>query len=327
MGERVLALMGPTASGKTALAEHLAERFDAELISVDSALVYRGLSIGAAKPDYPHHLIHIRDPEDPYTAADFARDAQQCIDEIRARGRRPILVGGSMLYFRALIQGLDEIPAIDPAIRAEIEAEAQQFGWPTLHQQLSEVDLETAGRLHPNHSQRICRALEVYRGTGTPLSEWQQGNVTSVSDDYECIALCPADRAVLHARIATRLDTMFDQGLVAEVTGLYEQENLHTDLPAIRAVGYRQVWAYLDGNVDLDECREKALAATRQLAKRQLTWLRSWPDLTWVWTDAAGRLAPQADSAADPDDVNNLGGSSYLDGVWRARIEEVIRNF
>ena len=327
MGERVLALMGPTASGKTALAEQLAERFDAELISVDSALVYRGLSIGAAKPEYPHHLIHIRDPDDPYTAADFARDAQQCIDEIRARGRRPILVGGSMLYFRALIQGLDEIPAIDPAVRAEIEAEAQRSGWPALHQQLSEVDPETAGRLHPNHSQRICRALEVYRGTGTPLSEWQQGNVTSVSDDYECIALCPVDRAVLHARIATRLDAMFDQGLVAEVTRLYEQENLHTGLPAIRAVGYRQVWAYLDDNVDLDECREKALAATRQLAKRQLTWLRSWPDLTWVWTDAAGRLAPQDGSAADPDDVSSLGGSSPLEGVWRERIEEVIRNF
>ena len=327
MDERVLALMGPTASGKTALAEHLAERFDAELISVDSALVYRGLSIGAAKPDYPHHLLHIRDPEDPYTAADFARDAQQFIDEIRARGRRPILVGGSMLYFRALIQGLDEIPAIDPAVRAEIEAEAQRSGWPALHQQLNEIDPETAGRLHPNHSQRICRALEVYRGTGTPLSGWQQGNLTSASDDYECIALCPADRAALHARIATRLDTMFDQGLVAEVTGLYQQENLHTDLRAIRAVGYRQVWEYLDGNVNLDECREKALAATRQLAKRQLTWLRSWPDLTWVWTDVAGRLAPQADLAADPDDVKNRAGPSPLEGVWRARIEEVIRNF
>ena len=327
MGERVLALMGPTASGKTALAERLAERFDAELISVDSALVYRGLSIGAAKPDYPHHLIHIRDPDDPYTAADFARDAQQCIEEIRARGRRPILVGGSMLYFRALIQGLDEIPAIDPAIRADIEAEAQRSGWPALHQQLNEVDPETAGRLHPNHSQRICRALEVYRGTGTPLSEWQQGNVASASDDYECIALCPADRALLHARIATRLDAMFDQGLVAEVTRLYAQENLHTDLPAIRAVGYRQVWAHLDGDGDLAECRERALAATRQLAKRQLTWLRSWPDLTWIWTDAAGRLVPQTDSATDTDDVSNLGGSSSLEGVWRARIEEVIRNF
>jgi tRNA dimethylallyltransferase len=327
MDERVLALMGPTASGKTALAEHLAERFDAELISVDSALVYRGLSIGAAKPDFPHHLIHIRDPEDPYTAADFARDAQQCIDEIRARGRRPILVGGSMLYFRALIQGLDEIPAIDPAIRAEIEAEAQQFGWPALHQQLSEIDPDTAGRLHPNHSQRICRALEVYRGTGTPLSEWQQGNLTSASDDYECIALCPEDRAVLHARIAKRLDAMFDQGLVAEVTRLYEQENLHTGLPAIRAVGYRQVWAYLDDNVDLDECREKALAATRQLAKRQLTWLRSWPDLTWVLTDSAGGVVQNATQPVGSEGGRKIPTPTTSAGLWEGRILSHLRNF
>ena len=245
MTEPVLALMGPTASGKSALAERLAERFDAELISVDSALVYRGLSIGAAKPDYPHHLVHIREPDDPYTAADFANDAKLCIDEIRGRGRRPILVGGSMLYFRALIQGLDGIPDIDPAIRADIEAEAQRAGWPALHQQLSEIDPETASRLHRNHSQRICRALEVYRGTGTPLSEWQQGNPAPVSDDYECIALCPEDRAVLHAQIASRLDAMFDEGLVAEVTRLFERKGLHTDLPAIRAVGYRQVWSCL----------------------------------------------------------------------------------
>ena len=247
MTEPVLALMGPTASGKSALAERLAERFDAELISVDSALVYRGLSIGAAKPDYPHHLVHIREPDDPYTAADFASDAKRCIDEIRGRGRRPILVGGSMLYFRALIQGFDDIPTIDPAIRADIEAEAQRSGWAALHQQLSEIDPETASRLHPNHSQRICRALEVHRGTGTPLSQWHQGNPTPASEDYECIALCPEDRAVLHSRIASRLDAMFDEGLVAEVTRLFEQQRLHTDLPAIRAVGYRQVWSYLEG--------------------------------------------------------------------------------
>ena len=327
MGERVLALMGPTASGKTALAEQLAERYDAELISVDSALVYRGLSIGAAKPDYPHHLIHIRDPDDPYTAADFARDAKQCIDEIRARGRRPILVGGSMLYFRALIQGFDEIPAIDSAIRADIEAEAQRSGWPALHQQLNEVDPETAGRLHPNHSQRICRALEVYRGTGTPLSDWQRGNLDSASDDYECISLCPEDRASLHARIVSRLDAMFEQGLVAEVTRLYEQESLHSDLPAIRAVGYRQVWAYLDGKSGLDECREKALFATRQLAKRQLTWLRGWPDLAWIWTDAEGCILPRADSVAAPRDLSNHERSGSVVGVWHARIQEVMRNF
>ena len=327
MSERVLALMGPTASGKSALAERLAERFDAELISVDSALVYRGLSIGAAKPDYPHHLVHIRNPDDPYTAADFATDAKQCIDEIRARGRRPILVGGSMLYFRALIQGLDEVPPIDPQVRARIEAEAKQVGWPAMHQQLAEVDPLTAERLHPNHSQRICRALEVYQGTGARLSDWQQGNTTSESDDYECISLCFEDRAALHARIASRLDAMFDQGLVAEVTRLYEQGKLHTDLPAIRAVGYRQVWAYLDGKSDLGECREKALFATRQLAKRQLTWLRSWPGLTWIWTDAEGHILPRADAAEAPRELSNDEGSGAVEGVWHTRIQELMRNF
>ena len=327
MTEPVLALMGPTASGKSALAERLAETFEGELISVDSALVYRGLSIGAAKPDYPHHLVHMREPHNPYTAADFATDAKQCIDEIRGRGRRPILVGGSMLYFRALIQGLDDIPAIDPTIRADIEAEAQRYGWPALHQQLSEIDPETAGRLHPNHSQRICRALEVYRGTGTPLSGWQQGNPAPTSDDYECIALCPENRAVLHARITKRLDAMFDQGLVAEVTRLHEQESLHTDLPAIRAVGYRQVWSYLEGEIDLSTCREKVLAATRQLAKRQLTWLRGWPDLTWIWTDEAGQLIGRGDPAADAADSNGHGLSAPVDGIWFDRLQQLMRNF
>lgn len=327
MTEPVLALMGPTASGKSALAERLAETFEGELISVDSALVYRGLSIGAAKPDYPHHLVHMREPDDPYTAADFASDAKQCIDEIRERGRRPILVGGSMLYFRALIQGLDDIPAIDPAIRAEIEAEARRSGWPALHQQLSEVDPESAGRLHPNHSQRICRALEVYRGTGTPLSEWQQGNPAPVSDDYECIALCPEDRAVLHARIAKRLEAMFDQGLVAEVTRLHEQESLHTDLPAIRAVGYRQVWSYLEGEIDLAMCREKVLAATRQLAKRQLTWLRGWPELTWIWTDEAGQMVPGQGPAVDASGPSDYRVSAPIDGIWFGRLQALMRNF
>ena len=327
MTEPVLALMGPTASGKSALAERLAKAFDGELISVDSALVYRGLSIGAAKPDYPHHLVHIREPNDPYTAADFAIDAKLCIDEIRGRGRRPILVGGSMLYFRALIQGLDDIPAIDPAIRADIEAEARRAGWPALHQQLSEIDPETASRLHPNHSQRICRALEVYRGTGTPLSEWQQGKPAPVSDDYECIALCPEDRAVLHARIASRLDAMFDEGMVSEVTGLFEQKGLHTDLPAIRAVGYRQVWSYLEGEIDLATCREKVLAATRQLAKRQLTWLRGWPDLTWIWTDETGQLVRGPDSAVDAPDPSNHALSARADRIWFGRLQGLMRNF
>ena len=327
MTEPVLALMGPTASGKSALAERLAETFEGELISVDSALVYRGLSIGAAKPDYPHHLVHMRHPDDPYTAADFATDAKQCIDEIRGRGRRPILVGGSMLYFRALIQGLDDIPAIDPPIRADIEAEAQRSGWPAMHQQLSEVDPETAGRLHPNHSQRICRALEVYRGTGTPLSEWQHGNPAPASDAYECIALCPEDRAVLHARIASRLDAMFDAGLVAEVTRLHKQQGLHTDLPAIRAVGYRQVWSHLEGEIDLTTCREKVLATTRQLAKRQLTWLRGWPDLTWIWTDEAGQLIGGANPAVGATDSSDYGLSAPAEGIWFGRLQELMRNF
>ena len=327
MDEPVLALMGPTASGKSALAERLAATFDGELISVDSVLVYRGLSIGAAKPEYPHHLIHMRDPADVYTAADFARDAQRCIDEIHARGRRPILVGGSMLYFRALIQGLDDVPAIDPEIRAAIEAEARAEGWPVLHQRLAEVDPVTAAQLHPNHSQRICRALEVFRGTGTPLSEWQQGGApgASASANYECIALCPEPRAVLHARIAQRLNAMFDAGLIEEVRALYQRGDLHTDLPAIRAVGYRQVWSFLQGELSLAQCRDKVLAATRQLAKRQLTWLRSWPDLSWVLTDAQGRLVG---SQAPP-----LYGAEVERGVtlpptnWKNRIIQLMRNF
>ena len=232
-----------------------------------------------------------------------------------------------MLYFRALIQGLDDIPAIDPAIRADIEAEAQRAGWPALHQQLSEIDPETASRLHPNHSQRICRALEVYRGTCTPLSEWQQGNPAPVSDDYECIALCPEDRAVLHARIASRLDAMFDEGLVAEVTRLFERKGLHTGLPAIRAVGYRQVWSYLEGETDLATCREKVLAATRQLAKRQLTWLRRWPDLTWIWMSESGQLVRGPDSAVDAPDASKNGVSAFADGIWFGRLQGLMRNF
>jgi len=323
----VLALMGPTASGKSALAEQLAETFDGELISVDSALVYRGLSIGAAKPDYPHHLIHIRDPADPYTAADFARDAAQCIRAVRDRGRQPILVGGSMLYFRALIQGLDEVPAIAPAIRADIEAEARAKGWPALHAQLAQVDPATAERLHPNHSQRICRALEVYRETGTPLSEWQGGQTLSSVAGFECIALCPEDRSVLHQRITKRLSDMFDAGLVDEVRALRARGDLHTDLPAVRAIGYRQVWEHLAGQTDLADCREKVLAATRQLAKRQLTWLRSWPDLTWVLTDQAGRVVQTATQAVESGLGRKTPAPEASGRLWKGRILDHLRNF
>ena len=327
MTDPVLALMGPTASGKSALAEQLAETFDGELISVDSALVYRGLSIGAAKPDYPHHLIHIRDPADPYTAADFARDAAQCIRAVRDRGRQPILVGGSMLYFRALIQGLDEVPAIAPAIRADIEAEARAKGWPALHAQLAEVDPATAERLHPNHSQRICRALEVYRETGTPLSEWQGGQTLSSVAGFECIALCPEDRSVLHQRITKRLSDMFDAGLVDEVRALRARGDLHTDLPAVRAIGYRQVWEHLAGQTDLADCREKVLAATRQLAKRQLTWLRSWPDLTWVLTDQAGRVVQTATQAVESGLGSKTPAPEASERLWKGRILDHLRNF
>ncbi len=199
MTAKILALMGPTAAGKSSLAEALAEQVGGELISVDSALVYRGLSIGAAKPDYPHHLVHIRDPADVYTAADFAREAKASIADISSRGRKPILVGGSMLYFRALVEGFDPIPPIDSEIRTTIEAEAKTSGWPVLHEQLTDVDPKIAAQIHPNHSQRICRALEVFRGTGLALSEWQRGETTADASDYECIALCPQDRGTLHA--------------------------------------------------------------------------------------------------------------------------------
>jgi len=327
MTEKVLALMGPTASGKSALAEALAEQENGELISVDSALVYRGLSIGAAKPDYPHHLVHIRDPDDVYTAADFARDAKASIADIRARGRKPILVGGSMLYFRALVQGFDRIPAIEPEIRATIEAEAKTSGWPALHEQLTDVDPTIAAQIHPNHSQRIGRALEVFRGTGVALSEWQRGETSADAADYECIALCPEDRSTLHARIAERLDTMFAAGLVAEVQALHQRGDLHTDLPSMRAVGYRQVWAYLNHEITFDQCREKILAATRQLAKRQLTWLRSWPDLSWLLTDASGQIVKTevAGSAASaPYEVDTVDENGEN---WLAGINKVARNF
>ena len=327
MSERILALMGPTASGKTSLAEKLAEGYDGELISVDSVLVYRGLSIGAAKPDYPHHLVHIREPADPYTAADFATDARACIDDIMTRGRRPILVGGSMLYFRALLQGLDDIPTIDPEIRVAIEREGIESGWPVLHKELAAVDPDLAGSLHPNHSQRICRALEVYRGTGVPLSDWQKAGGQSITDQFECVALCPEPRALLHQRIAERLDDMLEQGLVDEVRALRERGDCHTDLPAIRAVGYRQVWSLLEGKIDSAACYDRILAATRQLAKRQLTWLRSWPDLTWMVTDREGRLIESRQNAAEVRYSDENVPSGSWQRCWKNRIEGLLGNF
>ena len=285
MPEPLICLMGPTAAGKTDAAIALAESFNVELISVDSALVYRGLCIGAAQPDYPHHLIDIRDPADVYSAANFVEDTLNCIAEARSRGRRVVLVGGTMMYYRALIEGLADMPATDRVVRAEIEAEALQLGWSEMHRALAKVDPDTADNLHPNHSQRISRALEVFRQTGIPMSQWQRAS-TQDRREAICIALAPNDRATLHARIEARFDLMLEAGFVEEVKALFERRDLHVDLPAIRAVGYRQIWSHLSGEYSLEEARDKGIAATRQLAKRQITWLRSWSGLHLIDSEA-----------------------------------------
>lgn len=277
-------LMGPTASGKTALAVSLVERFPLEIISVDSALVYRGMNIGTAKPDVatlaraPHHLLDIRDPNEAYSAAAFCDDARRLMADIAARGKVPLLVGGTMLYFRALLQGLDDLPQADPALRKKQEIEAASRGWPALHAELAQVDPVTAQRLSPNDSQRIGRALEIYQLTGKPMSALLDQAQTALPYRVLQLALIPSDRAVLHQRIATRFDAMLAEGLLEEVAALRKTYALTPDLPAMRAVGYRQAWAFLEGEIDRAGLREQGLAATRQLAKRQLTWLRSWPD-------------------------------------------------
>ena len=277
-------IMGPTASGKTALAVSLVERFPLEIISVDSALVYRGMDIGTAKPDAatlaraPHHLLDIRDPTETYSAAAFCDDARHLMADITARGRVPLLVGGTMLYFRALLKGLDDLPRADAALRSQLEAEAAARGWPALHAELAEVDPLTAARLAPNDSQRIGRALEIFRLSGKPMSALLDRTQADLPYRVLQLALIPSDRAVLHQRIADRFDAMLAEGLLDELKSLRQAYALSPDLPSMRAVGYRQAWACLDGEISLDELRETGIAATRQLAKRQLTWLRSWPD-------------------------------------------------
>ena len=300
---RLICLMGPTASGKTDLAIELAGRVDCELVSVDSALVYRGMDIGTAKPTYPHHLVDIRDPAQAYSAADFVADARRLVADIVARGRTPLLVGGTMLYFKAFLDGLSAMPAANPAIRAEIEAEASVQGWPHIHQQLAHVDPQAAARIHPRHSQRLSRALEVYRASGITLTQWHKHSEGGVQDRYRVaqLALCPLDRAVLHQRIARRFALMMEMGLLEEMRRLRRRPDLHGELPALRAVGYRQLWQYLEGECSLEEAVKNALAATRQLAKRQLTWLRKWPDLAWIYTDNAGKLALTGLSGEHPD--------------------------
>ncbi len=299
----LICLLGPTASGKTDLAIELAGARNCELVSVDSALVYRGLDIGSAKPAYPHHLVDIRDPAQAYSAADFAADAHRLAADITARDRTPLLVGGTMLYFKAFLEGLAEMPAADPDIRREIEAEAAVRGWPWLHARLAEVDPEAAARIHPNHSQRLGRALEVYRASGITMTQWQarQASLPLPAERYRVvqIAICPLDRAVLHQRIALRFEQMMAAGLLEEVRSLYRRGDLSPDLPAIRAVGYRQLWQHLAGECSLEAAVASAIAATRQLAKRQLTWLRKWRDLDWIYTDAVGNLVdtPGSDPA------------------------------
>ena len=289
MSKTDILLMGPTASGKTDLAISLCKRFPCDVISVDSALVYRGMDIGTAKPDAetqqrtPHRLIDIREPEESYSAGEFVRDAYREMDEIFAAGRIPLLAGGTMMYFRALTQGIAELPSADQGIRRAIDAEAEEKGWPAMHAELQQVDPPAAERIEPNDKQRIQRALEVYRSSGTPLSEWQRDSAPRRDDiGYLKIGLSIEPRSLLHERIAQRLEIMVDAGFVDELRRLRERPELKADCPAMRSVGYRQFWQYLDGEYALDEARDRALFATRQLAKRQITRLRSETDVFLV---------------------------------------------
>ncbi|MEM9242430.1 MAG: tRNA (adenosine(37)-N6)-dimethylallyltransferase MiaA [Pseudomonadota bacterium] len=278
--------MGPTACGKSDAAIALAKKFPLEIISVDSTMVYRGLNIGSAKPSaailstIPHHLIDIRDPKQPYSAADFCQDATETIDKIRRQGQMPLLVGGTMLYFKALQQGLSALPPANPQVRQAIVEEAEKAGWPALHDKLTVIDPKSAQRIHQNDCKRLQRALEVYEITGETLSSLQHQQ-KKPSEDYIFvnIALIPDNRAVLRQKIAQRFDHMLDNGFIDEARALYQRGDLNTDLPAIRSVGYRQLWYYFKGTLTFDEMREQAIIASCQLAKRQLTWLRSWENL------------------------------------------------
>lgn len=288
----VVFLMGPTASGKTALATALYQRLPVELISVDSALVYKQMDIGTAKPTAeelaitPHHLIDIRDPAQSYSAADFRSDALRLIAEIQQRGNIPLLVGGTMLYFKALLDGISPLPEADAAVRLQLETEAASKGWAALHEELAKVDPVSAARIHPNDPQRINRALEVYRLTGRSLTELTAEKGEPFAFPVHQFAITPADRAVLHQRIAIRFEQMLAAGFEQEVLRLKQRADLHPDLPSMRCVGYRQMWQYLDGECSYQQMTERGIAATRQLAKRQLTWLRGWPDLNWLNSEA-----------------------------------------
>ena len=305
----VVLLMGPTGAGKSDLAVQLAEKFPFEIVSTDSALVYRGMDIGTAKPDLatrgrvPHHLIDIRDPATTYSAGEFVLDASAIMEDIWRRGRVPLFVGGTMLYFHALSQGIAELPEGNPEVRAQIDAHAAEVGWPEVHRQLQAVDPEAAGKIHSNDPQRIQRALEVFRITGQPISKLQQSRV-SVLEGVEVVelAVAPLDRQILHERIQMRFAAMLTAGFVKEVTKLRERSDLHAEQPSMRAVGYRQVWRYLAGECSLNEATEQAIAATRQRAKRQLTWLRARPRAQWF--DSTHRdIAPMLNAALSRGDI------------------------
>jgi len=280
--------MGPTASGKTDLAIKLCQHLNTEIISVDSALVYKGMDIGSAKPNAeeltqaPHRLIDLIDPADSYSAADFRRDALDNIAELHSQGKIPLLVGGTMMYFKALLEGLSPLPNADQTVRAQLEIEAHEKGWPAMHRELSTVDPVAASKINENDSQRINRALEVFRLTGKPMSELQKVKPEPLPFNVLQFAIAPQARATLHQRIEKRFKIMLDMGFEKEVLTLYKRKDLHPDLPSIRCVGYRQMWDYLAGECDYDEMVFKGIAATRQLAKRQLTWLRGWQNITWL---------------------------------------------
>lgn len=288
----VIFLMGPTASGKTALAIELVKRLPCDIISVDSALIYRGMDIGTAKPaaeelaQAPHRLLDIRDPSQAYSAADFRQDALREIEAIVAQGRIPLLVGGTMLYYKALLEGLSPLPAADPVIRQAIEEEAAASGWEALHAQLRSIDPVAAERIHPNDPQRLSRALEVYRISGKTLTELTQTKGEQLPYRTLQFAIAPTDRELLRQRIAERFHLMLAQGFEQEVRALYQRSDLNADLPSIRCVGYRQMWEYIDGQISYDEMVYRGIVATCQLAKRQMTWLRSWQNVTWLETGA-----------------------------------------
>ncbi len=302
--------MGPTASGKTDLAIRLRQKYPVEIISVDSALIYKGMDIGTAKPNAhelalaPHRLIDILDPSEAYSAADFRRDALLAMHDITAQGKIPLLVGGTMLYYKALLEGLSPLPAANPEIRQQIEQEALAHGWGQLHDQLQTIDPVSAARIHPNDPQRLSRALEVYRISGKTLTELTQTKGESLPFRVKQFAIAPKERAELHRRIELRFEKMIESGFEEEMKALYARSDLHPDLPSIRCVGYRQMWDYLDGNCTLEEAVYRGICATRQLAKRQITWLRSWDDLTWLDSENIDHAVETLSNAIASDGVS-----------------------